>query len=80
VLSTMYVSHLQAMADVGIRKPTHGSLENWSRQGVLLLNAVLTVGRPPHTASHTYHFAYELWVSMEPLPTHARVSDHNQPP
>jgi uracil-DNA glycosylase len=33
----------QAMADVGIRKPTHGNLESWSRQGVLLLNTVLTV-------------------------------------
>lgn len=37
---------MQAMEDVKIKKPTHGSLENWSRQGVLLLNAVLTVSQP----------------------------------
>lgn len=35
-------------SDVGISKPTHGNLESWARQGVLLLNAVLTVeeGKP----------------------------------
>lgn len=30
-------------ADLGIDAPTHGNLEGWARQGVLLLNAVLTV-------------------------------------
>jgi len=30
-------------ADLGISRPTHGNLENWARQGVLLLNASLTV-------------------------------------
>jgi len=29
--------------DVGCRMPDHGYLEEWTRQGVLLLNAVLTV-------------------------------------
>jgi len=29
--------------DVGINAPSHGSLESWSQQGVLLLNAILTV-------------------------------------
>jgi uracil-DNA glycosylase len=29
--------------DLGIEPPGHGCLESWSRQGVLLLNAVLTV-------------------------------------
>ncbi len=29
--------------DVGIAIPTHGNLEHWARQGVLLLNATLTV-------------------------------------
>lgn len=29
--------------DLGIEMPTKGSLENWARQGVLLLNATLTV-------------------------------------
>jgi uracil-DNA glycosylase len=35
----------EAAEDVGIRKPGHGNLEHWARQGVLLLNAVLTVER-----------------------------------
>lgn len=30
-------------ADLGIERPNHGNLENWSEQGVLLLNASLTV-------------------------------------
>ncbi len=30
-------------SDVGIAAPPHGCLEDWARQGVLLLNAVLTV-------------------------------------
>lgn len=29
--------------DLGIPRPSHGCLEHWARQGVLLLNAVLTV-------------------------------------
>lgn len=29
--------------DVGVKIPAHGNLEEWARQGVLLLNAVLTV-------------------------------------
>lgn len=29
--------------DVGVRPPGHGSLERWARNGVLLLNTVLTV-------------------------------------
>lgn len=29
--------------DLGIEFPSHGNLENWSRQGVLLLNATLSV-------------------------------------
>jgi len=35
-------------SDLNIPKPNHGCLEKWARQGVLLLNAVLTVeaGRP----------------------------------
>jgi len=34
--------------DLGCERPAHGSLVSWARQGVLLLNAVLTVreGRP----------------------------------
>jgi uracil-DNA glycosylase len=38
-------------SDLGLARPSHGFLEHWARQGVLLLNSVLTVemGR---TASH----------------------------
>ena len=37
--------------DIGLNKPNHGNLEKWSKQGVLLLNSILTVekGQP---ASH----------------------------
>jgi uracil-DNA glycosylase len=39
---------LELKSDLGISRPSHGSLESWSCQGVLLLNAVLTVedGKP----------------------------------
>lgn len=37
--------------DLGIRAPNHGCLERWARQGVLLLNTVLTV-RAHRPASH----------------------------
>ena len=35
-------------ADLGVERPKHGALTHWSEQGVLLLNAVLTVeaGQP----------------------------------
>jgi uracil-DNA glycosylase len=32
-------------SDLGISSPDHGSLQHWADQGVLLLNAVLTVER-----------------------------------
>ncbi len=38
-------------ADLGIRVPDHGNLESWARQGVLLLNATLTV-RERQAGSH----------------------------
>ena len=38
-------------ADLGIPVPPHGNLENWARQGVLLLNATLTV-RASQAGSH----------------------------
>jgi uracil-DNA glycosylase len=34
---------LELQSDLGIKRPKHGCLEAWARQGVLLLNAVLTV-------------------------------------
>jgi uracil-DNA glycosylase len=38
-------------ADLGCPRPSHGCLEHWARQGVLLLNATLTV-RARAAASH----------------------------
>ncbi len=38
-------------SDLGCPRPPHGNLEHWARQGVLLLNATLTV-RARHAASH----------------------------
>lgn len=38
-------------SDLGCPKPTHGNLDHWARQGVLLLNATLTV-RAHQAASH----------------------------
>jgi uracil-DNA glycosylase len=38
--------------DLGIEPPDHGCLESWARQGVLLLNSVLTVERG-RAASHS---------------------------
>lgn len=40
-------------SDLGIEAPSHGSLESWAKQGVLLLNAVLTVesGKPQSHAN-----------------------------
>ena len=43
--------HKELRSDLGIDPPDHGNLEAWARQGVLLLNAVLTV-RAHHAASH----------------------------
>ena len=39
---------LELKSDLGLDRPAHGNLEPWARQGVLLLNAVLTVeeGKP----------------------------------
>lgn len=39
------------IADLGLEKPTNGDLTPWARQGVMLLNRVLTV-RPGNPASH----------------------------
>jgi uracil-DNA glycosylase len=38
-------------SDLGIDQPSHGNLESWAKQGVLLLNAVLTVN-DSEAASH----------------------------
>jgi uracil-DNA glycosylase len=41
----------ELVEDVGIEKPTHGCLLDWAKQGVLLLNATLTV-RSGQAKSH----------------------------
>ena len=41
-------------SDLGIAAPSHGCLEAWARQGVLLLNTVLTV-RAHEPNSHSKH-------------------------
>jgi uracil-DNA glycosylase len=47
-------------ADLGIANPKHGCLEGWARQGVLLLNATLTV-RANEPKSH-YGRGWEKWT------------------
>ncbi len=41
-------------ADLGLPIPKHGNLEKWAKQGVFLLNAILTV-RANQPASHQNH-------------------------
>lgn len=43
--------HKELHTDVGLPIPDHGNLESWARQGVLLLNATLTV-RARSAGSH----------------------------
>lgn len=43
--------YTELVADLGIERPTTGDLTAWSRQGVMLLNRVLTV-RPGVPGSH----------------------------
>ena len=43
--------HAELESDLGCPRPGHGNLEHWARQGVLLLNATLTV-RARQAASH----------------------------
>ena len=40
--------YLELHSDIGCSKPKHGNLDSWARQGVLLLNATLSVkeGKP----------------------------------
>ncbi len=47
-LANMY---LELQQDVGIAPPHHGNLEHWAKQGVLLLNSLLTV-RANEAGSH----------------------------
>ncbi len=43
--------HKELESDLGIARPAHGNLERWAHQGVLLMNATLTV-RAREAASH----------------------------
>jgi uracil-DNA glycosylase len=43
--------HVELRDDLGVEPPDHGNLEAWAHQGVLLLNATLTV-RAGQAASH----------------------------
>ena len=43
--------HKELHTDLGLPIPSHGNLEHWAREGVLLLNATLTV-RAGEAASH----------------------------
>jgi uracil-DNA glycosylase len=43
--------HVELHDDLGLQPPDHGNLEAWAHQGVLLLNATLTV-RAGRAASH----------------------------
>jgi uracil-DNA glycosylase len=43
--------HAELAVDLGVTPPRHGNLEAWARQGVLLLNATLTV-RAGEAGSH----------------------------
>jgi uracil-DNA glycosylase len=50
-------------SDLGIPQPNHGSLEHWATQGVLLLNAVLTVrahAANSHQGKGWEHFTDEV--------------------
>ncbi|QSX07531.1 uracil-DNA glycosylase [Alkalibacter rhizosphaerae] len=61
-------------SDLGCNRPNHGFLEKWARQGVLMLNAVLTV-RAGQAASHrnigwqafTDHIIHLLNQKEEPM-------------
>ncbi|WCO65790.1 uracil-DNA glycosylase [Iamia majanohamensis] len=46
--------HAEMESDLGLPRPDHGCLDAWARQGVLLLNATLTV-RARQAASHQKH-------------------------
>lgn len=52
---------LELKSDLGIERPSHGDLESWARQGVLLLNAVLTV-EEAKPGSHA-HKGWERFTS-----------------
>jgi uracil-DNA glycosylase len=60
-------------SDLGIARSRHGHLEHWARQGVLLLNSVLTV-EAGRAASH----AGKGWESFTDAIVR-QINDRNQP-
>jgi uracil-DNA glycosylase len=65
--------HRELTADVGAAVPEHGNLEAWARQGVLLLNATLTV-RAGQAGSHQGKgwetFTDEVIAALNAKPDH----------
>jgi uracil-DNA glycosylase len=65
--------HRELADDVGVAVPDHGSLEAWARQGVLLLNATLTV-RGGQAGSHQGKgwetFTDEVITAVDAKPEH----------
>jgi uracil-DNA glycosylase len=65
--------HRELAADVGAAVPGHGNLEAWARQGVLLLNATLTV-RAGQAGSHQGKgwetFTDEVIAALNAKPDH----------
>jgi uracil-DNA glycosylase len=50
--------HAELRSDLGLEPPAHGSLEAWTRKGVLLLNTSLTV----HEGDPGSHLRARWWV------------------
>lgn len=65
--------HRELHADVGVPVPDHGNLEAWAAQGVLLLNATLTV-RAGQAGSHQQHgwetFTDQVIRTVDAKPDH----------
>ena len=65
--------HVELREDLGVEPPDHGNLEAWARQGVLLLNATLTV-RAGQAGSHQNKgwetFTNEVIVVVDAKPEH----------
>jgi uracil-DNA glycosylase len=64
--------------DLGLPRPNHGFLEHWARQGVLLLNSVLTV-EMAKAASHSKK-GWEQFVIEASIKTSCQHFIYNKPP
>jgi uracil-DNA glycosylase len=63
--------HKELATDLGCPPPGHGNLEHWARQGVLLLNAVLTVrahAANSHQGKGWEHFTDEVIRAVDAKP------------